>query len=636
MAGPAPECGSPGPAVDRLCQRFPGLASLAQGLDVDLSRGGAARVGEAGVLSLCLHLSGEEPGAVRVDPGADAGRVFYGRRRAGEVLHLDLFHQAGEVDHRQVAEAVGRAVRRYWRDFPLRPGASQQAAVEDTLDHIDVQTATGGGRVSGSLAFGRKPSLRRAHLNHVHLALLRDPWTPALPFYLVAALEEEVARQGLETRRIDRVEVVWGRGRDGLDLSDYTAPSDSWLKEAGPREGRGPGGRPAAEGPGKGDGDGGGGGAGQDGEGAGQAAGAPGDPAGLYASELADVLELAGDSTALRELRSLLERVARGSRDELSPVPGPGRPLDPEADPGGLLEALREKGLVRSDGRRVVLTPAGERLRLYLEAYRDDVLRMLRRLARRRPRALVRVSCRGGPVPAPSRSRRGRRGRLARPMDLAWADQLAVAESLARAAGEGPGPSGRLRLDRRHLLFLGRQGAAPPEVCLLLDSSASMAGRRIRAARQLAHHLVLSTRSRVAVLTFQERHTRVLCPFTRDRRRLEAGLERMQAFGLTPLAGALCDCLEFLRASRCRSPLLLLVSDGVPTVPRWSLNPVVDALKAGSEVRRRRVNFVCVGLEPSRPFLERLAKAASGRLYVVEELDRDALVAIARQEGERA
>lgn len=191
-------------------------------------------------------------------------------------------------------------------------------------------------------------------------------------------------------------------------------------------------------------------------------------------------------------------------------------------------------------------------------------------------------------------------------------------------------------LAREDLRVYRRQGYRTRDICLLIDASASMAGKRIRAAKHLARHLLQSGHDRVAVLSFQEKETSVCVPFTRNGPRVEAGLRRMQPFGLTPLASGLHDCLDYLVTARSRNPLLLLITDGVPTVPRWTMNPLGDAIRAAAEVASRKVSFACIGLEPNRDFLEKLAQQGRGSLYVVEELEKDALVAIAHRERRKA
>jgi len=102
--------------------------------------------------------------------------------------------------------------------------------------------------------------------------------------------------------------------------------------------------------------------------------------------------------------------------------------------------------------------------------------------------------------------------------------------------------------------------------------------------------------------------------------------------GLTPLAHGLTQSMDLIRQSRVRRPLLLLITDGIPTVPKWSVDPLADALEAARCVGAGRVPFGCIGLQPSRRYLEDLVRVAGGTLHVVEELDEEALVTIAHNE----
>ncbi|HLN63506.1 MAG TPA: VWA domain-containing protein, partial [Symbiobacteriaceae bacterium] len=222
----------------------------------------------------------------------------------------------------------------------------------------------------------------------------------------------------------------------------------------------------------------------------------------------------------------------------------------------------------------------------------------------------------------------------------AWLGDVAVPETVRAALKRSrleqmehglPAGAG-LRLQRQDVHVYLRSGEQPLNICLLIDASASMAGRRILAAKHLARHLLVSTRDRIAVIAFQERDVRVHVPFTRDYGLVEDGLSRIQPMGLTPLAHGLTQSLELIRESRVRRPLLLLITDGIPTVPKWTIDPLSDALEAARHVGLGRIPFGCIGLQPSKRYLEELVRVAGGTLHVVEELDEEALVTIAHRE----
>jgi magnesium chelatase subunit D len=113
---------------------------------------------------------------------------------------------------------------------------------------------------------------------------------------------------------------------------------------------------------------------------------------------------------------------------------------------------------------------------------------------------------------------------------------------------------------------------------------------------------------------------------------VEAGLAAVQPMGMTPLAHGLSESLELIQQTRARRPLLLLITDGIPTVAKWGLDPQADGLKAAKALAAAGVPFGCIGLQPSRRYLTDLCQAAGGSLHIVDELDADALVAIAHQE----
>jgi len=570
------------PAGDLLS--VPALEAAARRLQGIVSSGRPALVGESAVASTCVHLTDPtRPGEVRVLASADAGVVFYGRKGAGEILHLDVFHEVGEVDHVRVANAVRAAVR----GAASGPGAVLRgsADVERCLDYTDVQTGTGGGRVSGGLAFGRRASLRRAHMNHVHLTAAWYRRWCKLVLLLVDAVEEEVQRQGLEIRAVEDAVVETGGDRE-VDMRDYSAPSDSFMRGRSGTRGEG--------------------------------------CEGAYGREFEQLVDMAQECPDVEELYSCLRSVARDAGrgahgPELCPWPTE-----------RWAQALERRGYVERRCGSLFLTDEGGRMLEYLERHRSELRRLLRRMegSGSRLSGLGRLGRRG------RNERRGVRSREAvSPDRRSWIENLAVAETVAsaarRAVAEG---RASIRITRSDLRCYPRRKRNARDICLLIDASASMAGRRMAAAKQLARYLVAEGRDRVAVVSFQERGATIRVPFTRDHRSVEIGLERLKPYGLTPMASGLWECLSFVRGSRLRSPLVLLITDGVPTVPRWSMNALGDALEAARCVGRTKLPFACVGLEPNREFLEELSDAAGGALYVVRELDADTLVAIARRE----
>ncbi|MHB9144395.1 MAG: vWA domain-containing protein [Symbiobacteriia bacterium] len=564
-------------------------ARATERLALEMNQGRGVRLGETAVVSTFVHvLEPDQPAQVRLMQGADAGRVFYGRQADGEVAHLDVFHEVSLVDHRRMAAAIRRVAAEQLG------GPEAQAAT----DWMDIQTGTGGGRVSGSLAYGRKESLRQAHKNHVHVTCLRQAVPVAFLPALVAAVETELAGQGVEIRRVEALEhVAAGDDRAPVDLSPYTDQSDSWLRADDRQQG---------------------------------AAGQP-QPS-LAEGELQGLADLLDETGSLESLREMLDRLA----GEEVTGPGVGQGTNYRSADVDLLRRLEQRGWVRSDKQRYGLTERGRNLRYLLRHHLREVEAQLKGIFRRLPaRALGPGTWRG--LRQARKVGRGPLRRVRPALPHTWVKELAVAETVAAAARRKlAAGEPMLTIQRADLHLIERSQLEPLDICLLIDASASMAGRRLKAAKFLARHLLLATRDQVSVIAFQEGDVKVHVPFTRNYRRVEAGLAQIRPFGLTPLAHGLSEGCDFIRTSRSRNPLLLLITDGIPTVPKWTVNPIEDALTAAERVAREHIPFGCIGLLPSRTYLENLTRVGGGTLYVLDELDRDALVRIAHTERGKA
>lgn len=624
------------------------------------ARNRGARLGEATVVSRLVHARDQNrPHGLMILMGADAGQTFYGRQRLGEVVHLDVFHAAGPVDHRQVAGALLAIL-----------GDEAGPDGLKLLDHFDLQTGTGGGRVTGDLTGGQKESLRRNHLNHVHLAGRLTDDRLHLLGPLVRAVEEVILGAGLELRQIERIAHLRSGMADGADLSPYAESGDSLLKEAGaPRQRAG---APGAE---TGD---------RRRNGSPTSGGQPpaelnspcprrlpsGQPGGMGCPTESD--EPSADSLVRRPQRQAVPP------DEAPPVgtepgaPPTGAGIDQalaivkqvgspeellrllrEGDrpegwklrqrPDGVqalnqLRALEEGGYLTRTLQGPVLTEEGRRLLHLLESQLRLIKQRFRSLVRRAPSQTgLRRPTRSADEVSPHVRSGPRRGAApAQPGE--WLGEIAVLETVRRAVTRAhlgalaqPGPI-RLTLRRDDIWVQQRASERPLHICILVDASASMAGRRIQAAKHLVRHLLTSTKDRLAVIAFQEREVKVHVPFTRDYSAVEAGLANIQPMGLTPLAHGLAESLDLIAQAKAKRPLLLLITDGIPTVAKWGLDPLADGLKAAKALAEARVPFGCIGLQPSRRYLSDLCSLANGTLHVVNELEAAALVTIAHQE----
>ncbi len=563
----------------------PDLQAFAVRLSELLGDGKGARVGETAVVSRRVHVvDASQPNDVQVRSAVDAGAAFYGRRVRDQVVHIDVFHSLGEVSQVAVAAALRRAVDEWAAECRVT-GAEPVLA-----DAVDVQTAMGGGRVTGSLSFGGKQSLRNAHRGHVHVAALLPGGAEGFVYLAVRGIEQAIMACHCELRKVEHLHNIAFESGTPLDLDPYTAATDSILREEG------------------------------------------GHAHQREENLTQQALDAASDFGSVDALRSFLEQLSAGGRRE-----SPYSFLDREyGDSEAIVARLRAMGLVRGDGSSLTTTKKGDALARFIRKAARELEVKMRRIIRRAvsPSKLPLDRCdysegrhaaaRGKPRPKREVPRADAAGEaISVPATvIQWSKRCAITGSLARPAPEDL----MVSLPRRR---------RPMDICLLIDASASMAGSRIQAARHLARHVFYSCRDRVSVLTFQDRDVTAHVVGARSARALEAGLATVRPRGLTPMAAGIEQAARLLVAKGTVRTMLVLLTDGIPTMNYYTSDPARDALTAAEKVREAGIPFTCIGLSPNKSFLKRLAEEARGTLYIVEEFDRDLLAKLVVEERGR-
>ncbi len=565
------------------CEEHEGFAAE---VNARLDHGLGVRLGETALVSRRVHfIDPTRPGQAQVRSSADAGQVFYHRSVADEVVHVDIFHALADINHYAVAQACRRAAD----DFLAQACEAERATAQARLaDFIDVQTATGGGRATGSLKYGRKPSLMTAHRGHVHLAALMPRDMSGLLYYLVRNVEQVVQWQGVELRRLDRIVNDTDPGGAPIDLSPYSCPTDSLLQEHD---------RPAKM----------------------------SDDCAM----MKDALDASIDFGSVSGLASFLECVASARRRE-----NPYAFLEREfGDAEGMLARLRALDILSGDGASLVLTERGRQLAAFLRKFAREVETQMRKVIRRSARPCSHPLDKSDFTRGRSRGVAARAPRMVMSADDAdFRGAISVPDTIAqwavRCSRQGRrGPiepcDVRIEQDRRRVKV---------DVCLLIDASASMAGKRIQAAKHLARYMFLTCRDRVSVLTFQDRSVTAHVIRARSHRALENGLSTVRPAGLTPLAAGIAEAVRLLRAKGRSPAMLVLLTDGIPTMNQWTGDPARDALTAAEQIGQHDIPFTCIGLAPNKGFLRRLTEIARGTLYIVEEFDRDVLARLVKDE----
>jgi magnesium chelatase subunit D len=623
------------------------LADLGAQIAASLDQKQGFRLGESTVISSYLHRTNFlHPGEIRILVNRDAGQGLLHRESPGQIIHVDIFHEPAVVKHQPLVLVLGEALQTYldfYREppgIPEQPGSHDQAEareqeeiqeqaetreqiqeqaenqqpkihelvknqqseiqeLEDTreqaeiaerlatnriqsyMDRIFLETGTGSGSLTElqanpeTAAPGRGKPRKK---NHVHLLCDRFAAADlALIPCLVAAVETGLADQGVEIRKVERIIHIERKSRQQAQSYMFGLEPDKYQFWD-------------------------------------------------MATTLSTMLSSPEDVIELLEsfMPGLFRR--KQSLANLRNKHGPMRDI---------VIGMANAGLIRRGWFADSLTKEGRELLEFVVQHQRELESQMRKLLRQIPVSSARFQ------PVRTSNVRSKQkyynyiSKVTAPLKDAWLGNIAVPETIIQSAKSRFFQKRRLPLLTRDDIRVHQQVVTKPvDVCLVIDGSASMAGPKMKAVWQLAEHLLLTSRDRIAVVIFQRRKARVVIPFTRNYTRLKLSLRSsMHPNGLTPLADGIIEALDLIKNRHVRNPLLVLITDGVPTFGKWTLDPRKDALRAAGMVPATRARLVCIGVASNQEFLEELARQAKGSVYIVESLEsRTTLIEIVRHE----
>jgi len=569
-------------------------ASVGNYLSLYFGQNQGVRLGESTVVSRKAHARMPEKrikGQIKVLLNRDAGKHYLDFVDADQVVHIDTYHKPGEVDPCDIARALFWALERYFieKDPQLQYAEDERfKMVAEYANRIYITTNQGKGLLYDLFQGIIRPfSEGEEGWDHVHLLARLNREEYYLVYVIVEAVEEVVLASELKLARVRNITHGNQKQKEESFAGYIKLP---WKKFKGQYA-------------------------------------AP-LPAKENVNQL--ILKLAEKFGGVDEIEEFMECYSTNVFKR--------KGIDQQKKKWGdiehYVEQLEELGVLKNTPLGKVLTRKGLQLKDFVINHKCELETEIRRNMRKAPAGgTSRYRKIGKTEQKSSQVEFTNRNKTRNNQDKNWSGDLAVPQTILQAKkntflrGDD-----HFTIKRDDLHYYEKKSYIPIDVCLLIDSSGSMAGDKRQAACYLAEHLLLTGKEKVAVVTFQERSSRVVVPFTRNQNVLKRGLSTINPAGLTPMADGIMTAVNLITNTRVRNPLLVMITDGVPNTPLWTLDAKADALEAANHIGQNKIRFICIGVESNKYYLEKVANKANGVLYMVDDLNKDNLINIVKAE----
>ncbi|HHV16361.1 MAG TPA: VWA domain-containing protein, partial [Gelria sp.] len=569
-------------------------ASVGNYLNLYFGQNQGVRLGESTVISRRAHAKMPEKrvkGQIKILTNRDAGKTYLDYVDVDQVVHIDVYHQIGEIDPRDVARAIFWALDEHFLEKePQLQYAEEERfkMVSGYANKIFITTNQGKGILYDLFQDILKPFIQGEEgFDHVHILARLDREEYYLAYVIAETVEQVILASGLKLSKVRNI--VHGNQKEERDsYAGYIKLPWKKFKGQNARQ------LPEKE----------------------------------NVNQL--ILKLAEKFGGVDEIEEFMENYSTNIFKRKGIEQQKKKWGDVEHD----IEQLEELGLLKDTIFGKVLTKKGLEIKDYVIKHKCELETEIRRNVRKAPsggsgrfKKIGKVDSKTAQVEYTNRNR------TINDPDRNWSGDLAVPETIIQAKKNSflRGDT-HFTIQKQDLHFYDKKTYVPIDICLLIDASGSMAGDKRQAACFLAEHLLISGKEKVAVVTFQERTSNVVVPFTRNQRVLSKGLATISPAGLTPLAHGIMTAVDLIKDNRVKNPLLVLITDGIPNTPLWSLDAKADALEAATHIKENKIRLICIGVESNASFMEKLSERADGALYLVDDLNKDNLINIVRYE----
>lgn len=553
------------------------------------------RLGESSVISRKAHARMPEKrikGQIKILTNRDAGKTYLDFVDTDQVVHIDVYHKPGEIDAKIVAQAIFVNMEQYFIEkTPQLKYAEEERfrMISEYMNKIHITTNQGKGVMYELIQGTIKPFLEDDEgRDHVHILARFNREDYYLVYVIAEAVEDIIIASEVPLAKVRNI----SHGKQKETEENFAGYLKlPWKSFKGQKTTKLP-----------------------DKENVNQL-----------------ILKLAEKFGGVEEIEEFMESYSTN----IFKRKGVEQQKKKWGEVEHYVEQLEELGLLKNTPFGTIMTKKGDELTDYIINHKCEIETEIRKNMRKVPaggsgryRKLGQVEKRNS-----ASIEIVNRNKTVNDPYVEWSGDIAVPETIVQAVKNSfMRGDPRLTINKEDLHYYQKRIYTPIDVCLLIDASGSMAGDKRQAACYLAEHLLLTGKEKVAVVTFQERSSNVVVPFTRDHDLLRKGLATISPAGLTPMATGIVTAVNLIKQNRVRNPLLVMITDGVPNTPLWTLDASSDALEAASLIPEAKIHLVCIGVESNRIFLEKLSNRADGVLYLVDDLNKDNLINIVRHE----
>ncbi len=543
-------------------------------------------MGSTAVVSQKVHEeSKNNPGEIGIFRDKDAGLNYLRLEEANKVVHIDVLHKPAEINQLDVANRIRQIVPTFLGIIDRTQDRSKEekdlAAASQTR-RIHLYTGMGYGTALNPDQKAVKGTDDR-YIGHVHILARLIPRYYSLAYCIIDEVERSILFQGAELRPVIKI-VHYGNVSHVLSTPQslmYMPPFSNNM------------------------------------------------PKDLKSQNLFQIVSnLAMHMGSIESVADFFQALSPMKNFKLGNLHRTHEKLN------DILDEMVQNNLVKRTFFGYTLTESGHELEEFLDRNQKELGALIRKSIRQFKYTPAKYhSFRYSHLKSKEKQSVNRRKVLTPNSPESFNSEIAVPETVVQAAKRSflhrvtP-----LKITHDDIRVYARKSYAPVDTCLLIDCSGSMMGERIRAVGYVAEYLLLTSREKVSLVTFQEREAKVMVPFTRSYDDLHQGLAKITPSGLTPLALGITTTLDMFKKERPRNPLLVLITDGIPNYPMWTVDPIKDALKAANRIAEEKIRFVCIGIDPDQKFLPLLAEAGKANVYIVDENDRNNLIDIINQE----